>query len=369
MANLTEDEILALPMQFNLTDGHAYRGWSSQESALIDRISGIFHSVDRRDRVTIEQSYLRTFFTAAGQSFRPDQFEHHLCFTASMALEAIANLVRARGLTVALVEPCFDNLYDILKRHGVRPERVSEELMCLTGSALAERLKTIHSDVLMLVSPNNPTGAILKKEALVQIIEFCRLNGRILVLDATFRFYLPPSDVYDQYAMLADSGVDCILVEDTGKTWPTLELKAPFFSVSIGLASQIAHIYSDFVLHVSPVSVALLEQFIGLGTAYVREVVAVNRLSLRDAIQGAELVATSAPFMSVEWLRITDDATSDQWRSRLANAGVHVLAGHRFFWSQPEVGDKYLRVALVRDPSMFREAADRISECLRVKHS
>lgn len=369
MANLTEEEILALPMEFNLADGHAYRGWSSEESTLIDRVSGIFRSVDRRDRLAIEQSYLRTFFAAAGQSFRPDQFEHFLCFTASMALEAIANLVRSKGLSVALVEPCFDNLYDILTRHGIRPERVGEDLMRLSGSALADRLKAIRSDVLMLVSPNNPTGVTLEKEALRQIIEFCRANGRILVVDTTFRFYLPPSDVYDQYAMLADSGVHCILVEDTGKTWPTLELKAPFFSVSIGLAEQLAHIYSDFLLHVSPVSVALLEQFIGLGMAHVREVVNVNRRCLRDAIQGTELVPTSAPFMSVEWLRVTGEATSDQWRSRLANAGVHVLAGHRFFWSQPQVGDRYLRVALVRDPSMFCEAAARISECLRVNRS
>jgi len=369
MANLTEEQILALPMEFNLADGHAYRGWNSQESHLIDRVADIFRSVDRRDRLAIEKSYLRTFFAAAGQSFRPDRFEHHLCFTASMALEAIANLLRAKGLSVALVEPCFDNLYDILTRHGIQPERISEDLMRLSGSALADRLKAVRSDVLMLVSPNNPTGVTLEKEALQQIIEFCRANGRMLVLDATFRFYVPPSEVYDQYGMLADSGVDCILVEDTGKTWPTLELKAPFFSVSTGLAEQLSHIYSDFVLHVSPVSVALLEQFIGLGMAHVREVVDVNRRSLHDAIQGAELVPTSASFMSVEWLRITDDATSDQWRLRLASAGVQVLAGHRFFWSQPQVGDKYLRVALVRDPSMFLAAAARISKCVRINCS
>ena len=190
-----------------------------------------------------------------------------------------------------------------------------------------------------------------------------------MVLDTTFRFYLPASEVYDQYAILAESGVDCILVEDTGKTWPTLELKAPFFSVSMGLAEQLAHIYSDFVLHVSPVSVALMDKFIGLGMAHVREVVDVNRRCLHDAIQGTALAATSAPFMSVEWLRVTDEGTSDQWRSKLANAGVHVLTGHKFFWSQPQLGDKYLRVALVRDASMFRRAAARISECLRVNHN
>jgi aspartate/methionine/tyrosine aminotransferase len=365
MANLTEEEIIALPMEFNLVDGHAYRSWSSQEAALIDHVSEIFNTVDRRDRLAIEQRYLRTFLAAACQSFRPDRFEYHLCFTASMALEAIANLIRARRLSVALVEPCFDNLYDILTRHNIQLERVTEDLMSLSGSALDDRLRLIGSDVLMLVSPNNPTGVTLGKETLQNIIEFCRANDRILVLDTTFRFYIPPAEVYDQYAMLADSGVDCILVEDTGKTWPTLELKAPFFSVSIGLAEQLAHIYSDFILHVSPVSVALLEKFIGLGMTHTREIVDVNRLWLHKAVHGTVLAPTSTPFMSVEWLKVTDDSTSSQWRSRLASAGVHVLTGHRFFWSQTQLGEKYLRVALMRDPSMFLRAATRISECLR----
>ncbi len=45
--------------------------------------------------------------------------------------------------------------------------------------------------VLALVSPNNPTGAIYPPELLAEIFALCKANGTWLVLDETYRDFLP----------------------------------------------------------------------------------------------------------------------------------------------------------------------------------
>lgn len=362
--NLTEEEIGALSVELNLADGHAYRPWNSAELSVVQKVGDIFKTVDRRQRSLIEKSYVETFLNAAGQSYRSDHFAHFMCFTASMALEAIANYLRLRKLSVALIEPCFDNLHDILVRHDIPLSVIPEALMEAEPAELARLLHKVNSDVLMLVSPNNPTGVQLSQGALKTIIDFCRTNKRILILDATFRFFLPRESVYDQYALLADSGIDCILIEDTGKTWPTLEIKAPFFSVSQTLVAEMAHIYSDFVLHVSPVALRLLQGFIELGVDHVHAIVQTNRQTLVSAIEGTCLKASAAGYMGVEWLAVSGGKTAGGVRGKLAQAGVYVLPGNQFFWSEPAKGDQFLRVALVRDPTMFLRACERIREAL-----
>ena len=370
MKKLTEEEVLVLSEEDNLADGHAYRPWNSAEAAIVNAVSDTFRRVDRRDRRRIESEYLECFFALSKQSVRADRFEFFLCFTASTALEVIANYLRIRRLSVALIEPCFDNLYDILARHDVALSVFPEKMMCAEGARLSGYLRGISSDAIFLVSPNNPTGAQIRRENLARIIEFCRTERKILILDATFRFYLPERDVYDQYQMLADGDIDCILVEDTGKTWPTLEIKAPFFSVSSRLARQIANIYSDFLLHVSPVAVALMTDFLRLprqhGLGHIQELIAANRRTLYDALRGTFLQPVEADYMSVAWLRIATGLKAFELKERLAGGSVHVLSGNQFFWSEPTQGDNFIRVALSRDPAMFRRASARLADLCRI---
>jgi aspartate/methionine/tyrosine aminotransferase len=154
-----------------------------------------------------------------------------------------------------------------------------------------------------------------------------------------------------------------VLVEDTGKTWPTSEIKAPFFAVSRagGLFEHIYGIYTDFLLHVSPVGIKLMHEFIRLSErddmASIHEVVRVNRQALYDNLAGTFLTPRERPFASVAWLRIEHSFSSMELKRILDEHGVFVLPGNHFFWHDRQKGDKFIRVALVRDADMFREAA------------
>jgi aspartate/methionine/tyrosine aminotransferase len=367
--NLTDAEVAALEEHHNLADGHAFRRWTDEELAIVERSTAIFKSVDRRRQTQIENDYLEAFFTLQRQSLRPDRFRSSMCFTASMGLEVVANYLRLNRMSATLVEPCFDNLADILKRHHVELYVFSDEYLGASSETFQAALDAIRSDAVFLVTPNNPTGSQLTRANLIALAQFCARGKKLLVLDTCFRTYLPDNDIYDQYEILIDSGVDFFVLEDTGKTWPTLEIKAPFFCVSSSIADAVSRIYSDFLLHVSPFSLALLREFILLAhqdqRRQIRDVVRLNRDVLYRDIAGTPLSPQEAPFMSVSWLRIDADWGAIDLRDAAAADGVHVLPGRQFFWSDPSLGDKYIRVALVRDLDLFTPASSRFGMTCR----
>ncbi|WP_406302612.1 aminotransferase class I/II-fold pyridoxal phosphate-dependent enzyme [Streptomyces sp. NBC_00885] len=367
--NLTERQVSVLSDEFNLADGHAYRKWNAAEQAILDTTPAMFRQLDRRQQSAIESTYFETFFSLAQQMLNTSHFERFPCFTASGGIEIIANYLRLNNLSATLIEPCFDNLKDILKRHQIPLSPFPDDLLEAEGEVLDAFLAQMTTDVLFIVSPNNPTGATAGKENFARIVDFCARQNKTLILDACFRFYLPDGEVYDQYAMLADADVDCIVIEDTGKTWPTLELKGPFISVSDRLIDPIAHINSDFLLHVSPFAIGLMTDFLNLSIAdnrgHFRAVAAENRATLYVELAPTFLQPVERPYMSVSWLKINADIPAVTLTELLGKEGVYVLPGNQFFWTDQALGDTYLRVALMRDPKMFKQAAACLSEALQ----
>jgi aspartate/methionine/tyrosine aminotransferase len=369
--NLTGYEIDTLPQTYNLTDGHAFRRWSAAEVAIIDRSAQLFKNNNRQQQVEIEREYIRDFSHLARQTYDEGALGYLMCFTASMAFEIIANYLRMNRLSVSLIEPCFDNLADIFRRHQIAMRPVPDTLLEASGDTFQRALRTIDSDAICLVTPNNPTGATLTQANLRSLVHFCKERRKLLILDNCFRAYLPRHSLYDQYQLVLEAGIDAVLIEDTGKTWPTSEIKAPFFAISRtrGLFDRIYDIYTDFLLHVSPVGIKLMHEFIRLSEqddmASIHEVVRVNRKALYENLAGTFLTPCERPFTSVAWLRIDHPLNGRALKQVLDEHDVFVLPGNHFFWHDRRQGDQFIRVALARDADVFREAARLLGDVCR----
>jgi aspartate/methionine/tyrosine aminotransferase len=369
--NLTSYEIDTLPRTYNLTDGHAFRKWSTAEEGIIEKTPQLLKRYTRRAQAGIEREYIRDFCRLGKQLWDDGALGYLLCFTASMALEIVANYLRMRRLTLTLIEPCFDNLANIFCRHGVRIRPFPDKYLDARNDDFERALHGVDSDSICLVTPNNPTGRTLSETNLRALVRFCREHRKLLILDNCFRAYVPRDLIYDQHRIVMESDVDVFLIEDTGKTWPTAEVKAPFFAVSRarGLYDCVYDVYTDFLLHVSPFGVSLLHEFIRLSQeddmAHIHEVVAVNRDLLYEQLAGTFLTPCERPFASVSWLRIQHSPTGLRLKKTLDEHGVFVLPGEHFFWSDRRKGEKFIRVALTRDADMFREAAGLLSEVCR----
>lgn len=364
--NLTQEEVDALPFDHNLSDGHAFRSWTTAESAIIAESARFFAESDRRLGRQAESEYIRRYLGLGAQSYIPEYFTGLMCYSASMAVEIVANVLRLRGLSVALIEPCFDNIADILLRHRIPLQPFPETVLTDGTAALESLLETLTADVIFLVSPNNPTGTVVGEAAFKRIVEYCVAEEKLLVLDGCFRVYLSDEQVYDHYGILADSGIDCVVIEDTGKVWPAAELKAPFFCVSPRLVGAVVGIHADFLLHLSPFTVRLITEFVSLAEAdhgrYLREIVARNRTLFQRAIPGSFLRTDDTQKLGLAWLEVVADGLDgERVRVLLAERGVHVLSGERFYWSSPELGRRHLRMALLRDPDIVVRASEVIA--------
>lgn len=369
--NLTGYEIDTLSESYNLTDGHAFRPWSAAEEEIIGRSADLFRQNNRQMQAQIERDYIRDFLALGKQTLNTDDVGYLMCFTASMAFEIIANYLRLNNMSLCLVEPCFDNLADIYKRHQIPMESFPDVYLDATVEQFEAFLETVTADVICLVTPNNPTGTVLSEENTRCLVEFCKENNKLLILDNCFRAYMPRNTIFDQYQIALETDIDFMMIEDTGKTWPTVEVKAPFFSISKarGLYDSIYDIYTDFLLHISPFGIKLVHEFIKLSQkdemGYIHQVTKTNRDVLYKNLRGTFLTPIEKPFASMSWLHIENGMTGFDIKQMLDEQGIFILPGNYFYWSDKSLGRDYIRVALSRDPEIFEESAELLGRLCR----
>jgi DNA-binding transcriptional MocR family regulator len=179
---------------------------------------------------------------------------------------------------------------------------------------------------------------------------------------------VPSYLAFDQYSKLIASGIDFVVIEDTGKTWPTAELKASILAISPSLFDAVYDIYADLLLHVSPFTIRLLTEFVRHSIRdkgfSIQEVVRKNRETLHSAILGMVLRPVEENHASVAWIE-TVGPSGDEVAKALAKDRVYVLRGNRFFWSDHTKGENFIRVALTRTPHVFEQACALIEKRLR----
>ncbi|SRR5258708_3997724 len=356
--NITKIEIPFLSEDFNLTDGHAYRKWSVDEENIINNSVTFFKTTNRQQQPLLEKEYIKYFLQLAQQTINFKEQRYLLCTSASIGIEIVANYLRLHHMSLTLSEPSFDNLADIFKRHDIALNPFSDEYF--DKPEFMKQLKKIETDAICFVSPNNPTGNILTKKNFIALVNYCKENKKLLILDFCFRAYIPRNILYDEYKILLESGVHYILIEDTGKTWPTVELKVAFLTVSQSSYEAIYKIYTDLILHVSPFTVKLMTEFIknsiNDNLKYIHNIVASNRKTLYSHIENTILTPVEQSFMSVSWLKV-NNLTGQELKKLLDRKNVHVLPGDYFYWSNHQRGKHYIRIALVRDTDVFEKAA------------
>ncbi|MGL3606885.1 aminotransferase [Rhizobium sp. G187] len=120
----------------------------------------------------------------------------HITAGCNQAFMAAAMAIAGNGDAIALTDPYYFNQETTLAMLGIRRELIPLDAASgfvpeIEGieAALAKGVKAV-----ALVSPNNPTGAIYPATLLHQAFEACRRAGAFLILDETYRDFLPGTD-------------------------------------------------------------------------------------------------------------------------------------------------------------------------------
>ena len=362
-STLTRIEWVALMTEHNLADGHARQGTTGGLGEVIDRLPSIYRAAEANLQDDVQNDFEHLFFRAAGQ---PSVLErrakplHH--YSSSMSIEIVANHLRTERLRVGLLNPTFDNIPDILKRHGVPLVPVPE-----TVFSEPEALGCWDSfDALFLVVPNNPTGCDPGPGALERIALECRRRGVLLIIDFSFRFFSDGLDTLDTYAFFERNDVDHIGIEDVGKVWPMLDLKLGSLVAGPRRHDALRVITDDMILNVSPFVFALITDAGRSGAVRdARSASVLNRAALVKELDGGPVtVMEGGSAMSVAWLRLPEGWDSGEVCGWLQKRGIAVLPGRPFFWADQEQGARYLRIALMRPVASFESSVKALADAL-----
>ncbi|MDR2986554.1 MAG: aminotransferase class I/II-fold pyridoxal phosphate-dependent enzyme [Nocardiopsaceae bacterium] len=299
-----------------------------------------------------------------------------LSYAASVSTIVIGMYLKRCRMAVTLIEPCFDNLHDVLANQGIPRYPIDESALHDPDRIYAELSRQVRTEALFLVDPNNPTGFSLLqhgRRGFEEVVRYCADHDKLLIIDfcfASFALFDPDLDRFDVYQLLESSGIRYLAIEDTGKTWPTQDAKAALLTASEQVREDIYNLHTSVLLNVSPFVLNILTQYIEDSAAdqlgSVRSVLDRNRDAVRTALAGS-LLEYQEPVakVSVAWARIDDPRlTATALQRQLSDEGVYVLPGRYFYWSEPSRGESYLRIALAREPDMFAEAAGRIRKVL-----
>jgi len=357
--NLTQLEFLALNSSLNLADGHARQELTAGQAKIIARLPDLWAEAQERTVHEIEREAQESYFHLLGQHSYPGGDGRVLsCYSSSVAMEIYARALATTTDAVALVHPTFDNIPDILTGVGLRLVPLEEDV--LHGGDLPVGLLQSVGAV-FVTTPNNPTGRVLSEEGLRGLAAQCAEHGVVLTLDTSFRGFDTDAH-YDHYAVLEESGCRWVVIEDTGKLWPTLELKVGWLVRSANVGLPIAKVYSDILLGVSPLVLAMVrelaEDAADAGLADLHDYIAENRALLRTELAGLPDIrfVDEDTRVSVERVHVGDRYAADVW-ARMCEHSVYVLPCQKFHWARPAEGDRLLRIALSRSPAAIAAAA------------
>lgn len=377
LVDITQHEIEALKTEYNLADAHTHQSQSFTQREIVSSLPDLWYAAERMTQYESEQNFIEDFYSLQGQHTalkRKDEI--YLVYAASISMHITATYLMQKGSRVGLIEPCFDNLHDLMKHMQVPMSPLDESLFHDADKIYDNLMRVaLDLDAIFIVDPNNPTGFSLAangRDSFVELVRFCKDFDKTLIIDLCFSSFIMASggERFDLYEILENSGVSYIAMEDTGKTWPIQDAKCSTLQTSKDINSEIYNIVTSVLLNVSPFVLNLVRRYVqdsaSDGFRSVGELLDVNRRIAIDSLDGEHL-RYCAPLVntSVAWFEIVSPhLTADDVQKKLLNNNVYVLSGKYFYWAHPEKGQRYIRVALARDTEMFKGAMIAAEEAL-----
>jgi aspartate/methionine/tyrosine aminotransferase len=367
LANLTTMEVDALTDLdggLNLTDGHARLVLSAEQAAIVAQIPGMFAEASRRPFPDLEREAHTAFLTAIGQHSAPIGTGRILsCYSSTLATDIVARALPV-GSTIAVLHPTFDNIADLFRTRGLSLLPVSEPAL------LNQEWPGPPVEAIMIVHPNNPTGLVTPEGHLRSLAEHAVRHQQTVIIDASFRGQVHDAQ-YDTYAVLEAAGADWITIEDTGKLWPTHELKIGLLAYSERTKLPIERAFSESLLAASPVVLqlvtALANDWINGGFERARDLVERNRAVVKERIESVGLrLADPDSQISVARIELpADGPDSSLLYKDMLTRGVHVLPCAPFHWADAAGGLRFIRVSLARPHRTVDVAAHTLARAYR----
>ncbi|MFA6303901.1 MAG: aminotransferase class I/II-fold pyridoxal phosphate-dependent enzyme [Legionella sp.] len=374
---LTDFEVSGLHSNFCLADGHAYQDLHPSFKEIIQNLPQLWNDAAQLSIPEAELMFNKTFARFINSPIL-NQYPHfRICPTASNSIDLIGAVLNHLQLSAVLIEPAFDNLALLVRRRGVNLSSINDKDLytAAESNTLDERFPHLKDfGALFIVHPNNPTGLIVSEQAFKNLVDFCKRHQIVMVVDNCFRIYRRTS--FDDYKILVDSSISFMAFEDTGKVWPTQDLKASLVYFSEDLSSLFNEIYNEVYLCVSNFSLKIIASFYdetaksGVQNT-IWDIVDSRRALVRKLIEDSDFripqIATNSK-LPVEWLTYKHSDKNDLIICReLKQMNLAVLPGRHFYWNSQDNTEhqKFIRVSLMKREVIFQTGLTILSNYMK----
>jgi len=349
-------------IETNVAEGYPRFGFTAHQQEIVDRFPDFMAEANRVPYSILESRAQRALLHAVGQRSAPVGTGRILSYyAAGVAIDIVGRCLAGRTERVAVIHPTLDCLPALIRSRGVQVVPFNESRFDRRDPL--DGLDGIGG--LYIANPNNPTGTVVDATRLRRLAESCARREVALAIDACFRVFDKRAQ-YDHYAILDETGVDYVVVEDTGKLWPLGGVRLSFLAFAEHSQLGIPEASSDLLMMAPPFSTLVVEAFAhdlaAGGMDVIHDRLTRNRDILAAALEDCPLATLDSreSKVSMALVKLAPGISSTRLWGHLLRRGVSSVPGRPMWWARPGQGERYLRVALAREPDVVERAGREI---------
>lgn len=283
----------------------------------------------------------------------------------SEGIDMAIRSVISPGDDVLLVEPCFVCYRPIVEICGgnvITINTKAEDNFKLTADEI-EAAVTPKTKLIIMLYPNNPTGAVMRKEDLVKIIPVIKKHDLLVLTDEIYSALTYGNEAHTSIASLPGMKERTIVINGFSKTYSMTGWRLGYALAPAEIISQMTKLHQFAIMSAPTNSQYAAVEALKNGDADIEKMREEYDLRRRYTVSrfnemGLTCFEPEGAFYAFPSIKSTSLSSDDFCEKLIMDKRVAVIPGNAF----GDCGEGHIRVSYCYSIDNIKKAADRIEE-------
>ena len=283
----------------------------------------------------------------------------------SEGIDMAIRSVISPGDDVLLVEPCFVCYRPIVEICGgnvITINTKAEDNFKLTADEI-EAAVTTKTKLIIMLYPNNPTGAVMRKEDLIKIIPVIKKHDLLVLTDEIYSALTYGNEAHTSIASLPGMKERTIVINGFSKTYSMTGWRLGYALAPAEIISQMTKLHQFAIMSAPTNSQYAAIEALKNGDADIEKMREEYDLRRRYTVSrfnemGLTCFEPEGAFYAFPSIKSTRLSSDDFCEKLIMDKRVAVIPGNAF----GDCGEGHIRVSYCYSIDNIKKAADRIEE-------
>lgn len=283
----------------------------------------------------------------------------------SEGIDMAIRSVISPGDDVLLVEPCFvcyRPIVEICEGNVITINTKAEDNFKLTAEEI-EAAVTPKTKLIIMLYPNNPTGAVMRKEDLVKIIPVIKKHDLLVLTDEIYSALTYGNEAHTSIASLPGMKERTIVINGFSKTYSMTGWRLGYALAPAEIISQMTKLHQFAIMSAPTNSQYAAIEALKNGDADIEKMREEYDLRRRYTVSrfnemGLTCFEPEGAFYAFPSIKSTRLSSDDFCEKLIMDKRVAVIPGNAF----GDCGEGHIRVSYCYSIDNIKKAADRIEE-------